>query len=297
MRFFKLLLLLFIITSCGKKAQIETVSFYFSAHPDDWQLFMGEQAWADIQDPLNRVVVFSVTAGDAAMGLNPGDGANLPYYQARERGFINALIWAFDGQIAIDDQGRSTLPLSEYSFRETQVNGKKVKTYSLPGLSVYMLYLPDGFPQGQHTWSLEKLKNNVIDGMPAIDSTAVYTDWEDLRKTVTMLMKSEIYPSYDVELNIPERDTTINANPHSDHWHTSLLGEEALGDLAKRIRYYQEYSLADRAPNLSPQDREIKRFIFSANAKSKEEAGYPSPWDDYHLNYTQRSYWREVVKE
>ena len=295
MRFFKFFFLAFLVISCSRKAQIERVSFYFSAHPDDWQLFMGEEVWKDIQDPLNRTVFFLTTAGDAAMGVNTGDGASQPYYLARERGYINSITWAFDAQIEAGPTGKSTLPLSQYAFRETQVNGKRIKTYSLPGISVYLLYLPDGFPQGQHTWSLEKLEKGEISEMPTIDSSAVYKDWEDLRKTITMLMKSEIYPSYEVEMNLAERDTSLNPGDHSDHWYTSLLGEKAIGDLADRVKYYQGYSLTDKAPNLNAEDEKVKKFVFSANAISKEEAGYASPWDDHHLSLTQRSYWREVI--
>src|SRR6187397_3221411 len=71
--------------SAGSSQHTNSVSFYFGAHPDDWQLFMNPNAYHDVQKPSNKVVFVYVTAGDAGLGLGTG-GRSQPYYLARENG-------------------------------------------------------------------------------------------------------------------------------------------------------------------------------------------------------------------
>ena len=61
------------------------IRFYFSPHPDDWQLFMNPNAWADVQQAGSKVVLVYVTAGDGGNGNGPLTTAH-PYYAARENG-------------------------------------------------------------------------------------------------------------------------------------------------------------------------------------------------------------------
>lgn len=56
-------------------------------------------------------------------------------------------------------------------------------------------------------------------------------------------------------------------------------------------------SCSCQTTDLDSDDEEIKRFLFSANVISREEADYDSSWDDYHLPLTSRSYCREVKKD
>jgi len=49
-----------------------TVAFYFSAHEDDWQLFMNPNAYHDVQRASTKVVFVYLTAGDAGAGLVVG---------------------------------------------------------------------------------------------------------------------------------------------------------------------------------------------------------------------------------
>ncbi|MBK8848309.1 MAG: PIG-L family deacetylase [Bacteroidetes bacterium] len=67
-------------------AQFTKCSFYFSAHPDDWQLFIGTNAYNDMQESNTKVVFIYVTAGDAGLLTGKVPPATVPYYVARERG-------------------------------------------------------------------------------------------------------------------------------------------------------------------------------------------------------------------
>ena len=60
-------------------------AFYFSAHEDDWQLFMNPAAFRDVRDAAARCVFVHVTAGDAGLGTGNGGRHHL-YYLARENG-------------------------------------------------------------------------------------------------------------------------------------------------------------------------------------------------------------------
>src|SRR4051794_26525494 len=64
----------------------QEVSYYFMAHQDDWQLFMGSSVRADIS--LKKVVFVTLTAGDA--GLGKGGNGTIPYYNARENGSVQS---------------------------------------------------------------------------------------------------------------------------------------------------------------------------------------------------------------
>ena len=270
-----------------------SVAFYFSAHPDDWQLFMGEKAYADVQDPKVKTVFILTTAGDAAMGMTASENANLPYFKARERGYINAMKWAENPMMKINEEGRSLYPLEDYELSEMVVNGHPIMKYDTESSTAYLLYLPDGFPEGQYTWSLQKLYQGEISNMPTIDSATIFKDWEDLQSTVKTILNMESNGYEEIWVNLAERDTVLNPGDHSDHWHSSLLGDLASAHLAPHKRYYREYAMTEMDTNLTGTAVDIKRFLFSANAASKEAAGYSSPWNDHHLAWVVRSYWRE----
>lgn len=294
--FLAILFLAFSTASCNRDGSEEmaTTSIYIAAHADDWQLFMGENAYADLNDEHTKSLFILVTAGDAAKGTGTDEGANLPYYKARERGFLNGIMWADQSQIKLNKEGRANLPLQSYNLSETTINGHVLQKFIYGRSVTYILNLPDGFPQGQYKWSLQKLYENKIDSIPAIDKSASYTSWRDLQLTLQRIYEQEVAVSTDVVLNLAERDSTINPKDHSDHIFASLLGEQAAIDLNPTIRYYNEYVILDKAANLSQEQVKAKKLIFSANASSKEAAGYPSPWDERHTKFLERSYWREI---
>lgn len=303
-RFF-ILILIVLASACQNTTpeSIQKTSFYFSAHPDDWQLFMGEKAWEDVKDPNTKVVFILTTAGDAALGMGTTENANMPYYQVRERGYLNALAWLDATELKTEDSGRSTIPIQDFQLEDDWFSLQPIKTFKGRNVTSYLLMLPDGFPNGEHRWSLEKLKNKLVDYIPSIDSVNIYDSWEDLRKMIELLIDFEMQNTEEFIINLAERDTALNPNDHSDHRYTSLLGEEAMEQWRQgsrrngTYRYYREYHMANLESNLNRDQASIKRFLFSANAISKEQAGYDSPWDDHHLALTARSYFREVKKD
>src|SRR5688572_22592091 len=83
----------------------ETVAFYFSAHEDDWQLFMNPNAYHDVHRPATKVVFVYLTAGDAGAGLGNAEHAE-PYYKARENGAKLSV------SFMVDAKSRPGIPVS-----------------------------------------------------------------------------------------------------------------------------------------------------------------------------------------
>ena len=253
-----------------------------------------------MQDSTVKTVFLLTTAGDAAMGMQSGEGATMPYYQARERGYINSLLWVDQGIINVDSNARSLNPIEAYLLDTVRINSKAIKKIELQKSTAYLLYLPDGFPDGSYTWSLQKLKDGGIESMPSIDSSAVYTNWSELRDVVTAIIQQESEGIYQLDFHLAEQDTALNPGDHSDHLFTSKLVSEAVASIGydkqktTTFNYYREYHTAKLDSNLTAEEIKIKQYLFSANALSKEMAGYPSPWDSVHLPWTTRSYFRSI---
>jgi hypothetical protein len=74
---------------------IQRVSFYFSAHHDDWQLFMNPSAFRDVRDGNTMCVFVHMTAGDAGLGTGDGGCKHL-LYLARENGAESAIRFMAD---------------------------------------------------------------------------------------------------------------------------------------------------------------------------------------------------------
>src|SRR5690349_17681391 len=84
-------------------ATSDKVSFYFSAHEDDWQLFMNPSAFQDVTGGAAKTVFVHVTAGDAGLGVGRG-GRKHPLYLARENGAEAAIRFMADGDDAPSDR-------------------------------------------------------------------------------------------------------------------------------------------------------------------------------------------------
>src|SRR5580704_6339006 len=77
------LLVYFMISSAVAFSQYTSVSYYVVAHPDDWQLFMGVNAFNDITPGIagsgTKVVLIYTTAGEDNCY---GTGVDAGYYTA-----------------------------------------------------------------------------------------------------------------------------------------------------------------------------------------------------------------------
>ena len=151
----------------------DRVAFYVTAHQDDWELFRGEQAFADLKMLNTKIVFVFTTAGDAGQT----DG----WWEAREQGALAAV--------------RAALPASPLTIYIANIAGHPIIKYSCANSVVYCMRLPDGnidgvgFPSTGNN-SLAKLRDANAP-IIAVDGSTTYRSWEDFCNTLEGILTSE----------------------------------------------------------------------------------------------------------
>lgn len=266
----------------------QEVSYYFAAHEDDWQLFMGTAAATDVS--YAKVVFVVLTAGDAGDG-NSG-GGSIPYYQARENGAIKSTEF-----IANIGQDGSNLTKSTAT-----VNGHKIKRYVYKNTVMYFLRIPDGNVDGSgfananfgnldSNQSLQKLRTGQITHINTVDRSTVYTSWNDFTKTLKAIINKERGTDPQVYINIPDTSQANNPGDHSDHYNTGYAAEAAVASMLwVGIASWIDYHTQDLAPNLSTSQIEVASALHACDVVGMTEGGYGSNWSPDHLVWLDKDY-------
>ncbi|HEX3682020.1 MAG TPA: PIG-L family deacetylase [Bryobacteraceae bacterium] len=228
-----------------------SVCLYVVAHQDDWQLFHGQQAFADLQETGNRVVFIYTTAGDA--GRTDG------WWQARELGALAA-------------QGA---PLA--NLETVAINGHSVSLHEAGSFASYHLRLPDGnvdgsgFPSTGNV-SLEKLQIGCISQIRAVDESTIYTSWGDFCATLGEIVGREASQP-NVWVNAADWSWNCSPEDHSDHKATGNALRKVFcrrGNVFHRL-WFVTYSTKSRPANLSGEPLRQKESVWRAY-KQKVEA-------------------------
>ncbi len=272
----------------AEQGAIQRVSFYFSAHQDDWQLFMNPSAFRDLLDGNTKCVFIHMTAGDAGLGSGNG-GRKHPLYLARENGAESAI------RFMVDSDYR---PPAERDISAMTINGHTIHRASYRHTVAYFLRVPDGSPEGTgyidtSYQSLKRLADGKIETLDAIDGRASYHGWEDLVTTLRSIIDFERAPAPSVQLHFPEPDSDINPNDHSDHLMTAKAALDAAEGLtaARRLQYLG-YASAYRPENLSGQDRDMKCAVYAVTLAGLLEFDHPVAWHHYDQRFIGRNYFR-----
>lgn len=266
----------------------QRVSFYFSAHADDWQLFMNPPAFRDVLDKNTRCVFIHVTAGDGGLGTTNG-GRKHPYFLARENGAESAIRFMADSD---------NLSPIEPSAVAAGFNGHPIRRVGYRNTAAYFLRLPDGNAEGTGYagtgfQSLKRLAERRIDKYSAIDGTTTYRGWEDLVTTLRAVIDFERGAARAIALNVPELDPVIDPGAHSDHQMTATAALGAAQHLPRARRlHYAGYSAASRPENLSGQDRDMKCAVYAVTAAGVLAFDHPIPWQHYDQSFVGRNYCR-----
>ncbi len=242
-------ILSFGLPSSARAQTGQTPVFYVGAHPDDIQLFIGNQAAADASSTSVRSVWIVVTAGN-------GDGdSNI--WKAREAGALAsmeaALAWY-----------QGSFPTGCYHTRDVPtMNGHSMVRYKLfdsvgrERSVMYCMRLPDGDQTGSgfastSYESLYKLVNGTISSIHTVDGSATYSSARDVMLTLDNIMTSEknaTSPSSHPWLNANEysgmRNTNDGTDDHTDHRVVgSMLASFAKGNGYNRLWWisYTVYS-------------------------------------------------------
>jgi len=268
-------------------SQVAKVSFYFAAHEDDWQLFMNPAAFDDVLDAKTKSVFIHLTAGDAGLGDGTA-GRKFAYYLARENGAETAVRF-------MADAGR--FPAGE-AAAPMLFNGHRIYRIAYRNTVAYFLRVPDGNPKGTGyaatgNQSLQRLANGEISSLGTVDGSTVYYGWADLVSTVRHILDYERGSAASVALNVPEPDSKINPNDHSDHQMTAKAALEASKNLACASRlYYVDYAKSHLPENLSAKDRDLETSVLAVTAAGILALDQTSIWEPYRQTYLGREYFR-----
>ena len=141
--------------------------FYFIAHPDDWQLFMGAKSFDYIKQSRPLVFIY-LSSGDS--------GRDATYWPLREKAAIESF--------------KLVRPNDVITEKMTDFGDKKIYTVTVGNSINYFLrltdglYKGDGFPLYNHQ-TLLKLYKEKISTLKSLDGKNSYT-----KESITLLLKS-----------------------------------------------------------------------------------------------------------
>ena len=255
------------------------------AHADDWQVFMGDAVVERIKSGRRPVFIY-LTAGD--------HGRDSVYWQQREHAALQSTRVAFGATPEAIARCDTIHPVAHAITR-----------CSLGPSVSYFLRLPDGNRNGagfrrNRFESLRKLRGDRIVDIHAVDGSARYADWQDLRATVGALVRLATGSSRSSEMMFHTTDPSVRINPHDhyDHRMAGKLVESLIRANGWSARYYIGYALATRAPNRTSAQRQEKLTVFSAY--DREMMRMNQSWSAYrehpefYSECMQRTYTRTV---
>ena len=271
-----------------KVTPVQRVSFYFSAHEDDWQLFMNPAAFRDVRDGVKCIFVH-VTAGDGGLGTGNG-GRKHPYYLAREHGAESAIRFMADAGEYPE--------LADTETTQPAHNGHAVRRVGYRNTAAYFLRLPDGSPEGTGyaetgSQSLTRLAGGQIATLTAIDGTTAYRGWRDLVATLRAVIDFERGQAAAAVLHVPELDPALNPNDHPDHVMTAKLALAAAQDLSgARLIHHLGYACGERPENLNGYERDMKCAIYAVTLAAIQALDHATNWSHYDQSFVARDYCR-----
>lgn len=266
------------VAAAAAAVVMPSTAVYFSAHPDDFVLFMYPYLDATRND--TKAVFVFVTAGDAGLGKGP---TGAPYYSARENGALRAIRFMAD---VYDSTVAS--PVTD----KVTVAGHGIARVTYKNTVAYFLRLPDGAVEGvgypiSSNASLMKLKTGETASMRAVDGSTTYKGWNDLVSTLSGVVTKEAARSPNVWLDVHEGDETINPGDHSDHVATGLAVAAVQAKLpCANLANYVGYSTSGLV-NLDVDDIENRSAAYGNYVSGLSEKGYPGSmvWEPGHKSW------------
>jgi hypothetical protein len=271
------------IEKAGREVHGSGVVFYVAAHQDDWELFLGERAFADLQMPDLKIVFIYTTAGDA--GRTDG------WWEAREQGAVAA--------------ARVAMPQSPLRMDIAGFRGHPILRYSCGNSVSYFLRLPDGDIRTGKGYaatgfqSLEQLRDNTKP-VTAVDRSTTYATWQDFCLTLKAIVESEkeraavAHP----RINAGDYDAACDPEDHYDHRATADALRTFAAGTYERV-WWVGYDTRNRPENLSSPALENKKVVFFGYGKEVLNQttlnGNPAqPSEEEWKLWGARSYYRVV---
>lgn len=282
-----LLMLCFLLTNAYSQQPV----FYFAAHEDDWQLFMGKQAFVDSGLGVTgvKMVFITLTAGDAGCGAGCVGATGTPRYIARENGSIASVKLLADYQ----NQTPTNMIQSTATF-----NGHPIQKVTYRNMVAYFFRLPDGNASDGTGYSstgnqsLLNSRNWTNPILTAVDQSTTYVNWNDLTATISTIVQSETGPASYAWINVANTETIVyNPADHPDHINTSYAAQDAMAGLSKfGFNGFMDYNTSQQSVNLNADQIENKAALFGVINYGLALYGAPSTWDGNHKPWLSREY-------
>jgi len=263
------------------------VSFYVVPHAEDWQIFMGGQAWADMHGPANKVVIITITAGNYFTGYLPEccrvadepPSKKAHYWDANEAGEIASIDLASNTQ---------SPPRTGGGLQTRLLNAHQIQYYSNNNVTAYFLRID------------ENLLNKWIEAKPggkmrAADESTEYADYDDLMLTIATIYKYEIRGNAEnkpVTINTFDYEANSNPGDHSTHYFTGNIASAAIcmmPDLFPSATFtgqlYQGFNMGSQPVNLdagdSSKDIQHKAAVYGAYCLAMLDANAQIDWQNF----------------
>jgi hypothetical protein len=298
MKPFLAIFLLLFLRACPDAAQpkpiTKTLSVYIVAHQDDWQLFMGVNAFNDIEatisDSTRKVVFIYVTAGDA--GLHYSD-----YSRSRERGAAESIHFVYDSKSQKNPPRKKTESAVISYGKDPDLHVRSIPVYRYRQTASYYLRIPEERDKTGQT-PLQNLRNGKISSLSTIRNNpepfgTTYANTQDIAETIRAIILAETTDSTTVKiLNAPDTNETENPNDHPDHYQTGTLAQLAVIGLGFTQNLFEEYITDHKPENLSADDIVKETSVFVAYCIVKLHSGCGSDWGNPQA--MKRNYFRTV---
>lgn len=276
-------------------SQNQTV-FYIQAHEDDWQLFMSQNILKNVS-ATSKAVFITLTAGDAGHGNNAFGNGAIPYFQAREKGAVYSTKFAVDiTDAATESTPQATTVVVNSKDSLNQKSSHQISKYIYKNTVNYFLRLPDGHITGRGfsstgNQSLQKLFQNAIKNLTAVDNSTTYADWTDLVSTLKAIVVAEAAANSDIWINCASLNTKFNPNDHSDHIFASTAIQEAIKNMPRAgIIEWADYNSKKMKHNLSKDFWENATALFGIYSWALCENRYASQFNNDHKQWLGMDY-------
>ncbi|HNX79519.1 MAG TPA: T9SS type A sorting domain-containing protein [Prolixibacteraceae bacterium] len=258
----------------GATAQYTSTAFYMVAHQDDWQYFMGSDAWQDLKNKDTKVVFIYLTAGDACKGCRTC-ASGFPYFASREEGAKNAVYLAKDEERNPQEVSAAT------PNRMTWFNGHAVARWQFKNVVKYFIRLPDGRVHEKNgnayicrlndtdSCIINYFRRGLLTNLADITGGAIYQNWRELAATISSVMRYETNGTASF-LHTHEFSPTLNAGTHPDHRETGLLADFVRLQLPGLVTFFHlDYITQNMDENLTVTESKAESDLFLAYDAAK----------------------------
>jgi hypothetical protein len=284
-----------LITGSESFCQYKKTSVYLVAHQDDWQLFMGIDAYNDISDASHKVVFIYLTNGDACN--KTGNCAfHIPYFIARENGAKNSVY------LVTDHAGSPPAGKARPQNLHVSVNQHTITKWQYKNVVKYFLRLPDGhldldYPprlrcgfNPEDSTYINNFRRGILRKLEDVTGLTMYYGWHDLVNTVRTIVKTEDTGT-GVLLHTHEFSQALNTETHPDHRETGLIAENIRQRTPSvSVIYHLDYVTFSFSANLSDTETMKETGLFAAYNGAKINDGCPTDWKEADLRFCQRNY-------